>query len=184
LLDVDLDDGEIGFFIHADHGGIVADRLGIAHEVDLDLVGFVDDVIVGHDVALGIDDNAGAERALPHVLLRHAATLTTLAAKEAVKEILEGALSLALALALALSALTLIILILVLVIFVVWSLRLAATPVNGRVLECRLGVDVDHRRLNLFRDLRELVRKLFGFGNLQRCSVAACGGFFLTLRRG
>ena len=43
--------------------------LGIGRELDVDLVGLVDDVIVGDDVALGIDDEAGAER------LAHAAAV-------------------------------------------------------------------------------------------------------------
>ncbi len=46
--------------------GILADQLGLelgaVVEDDVDLVGVGDDVIVGHDEAGRIDDEAGAER--------------------------------------------------------------------------------------------------------------------------
>ena len=60
---VDLDDGEVGGLIGADDAGGTAEvlRIGIGGELDVDLVGLFDDVIVGDDVALGIDDEAGAE---------------------------------------------------------------------------------------------------------------------------
>ncbi len=66
LLGVDLDDGDIGVLIDPDYGGWtawIAGVIGIAGELDVDLVGLIDDVIVGDDVAAGIDDEAGAEGA-------------------------------------------------------------------------------------------------------------------------
>ena len=64
--------------------------VGIGGELDVDLVGFVDDVIVGDDVALGIDDKAGAERLL-HLAVIAAVVRAAgrLAAEEAVEEVLE-----------------------------------------------------------------------------------------------
>ena len=100
LLGVDLDHREIGFRIGADHRRSVGHGLGIAHQVDANLVSLVDHVIVGEDVALGIDDHARAQRALAHIgrAAELAAALTTaarLSAEEAVKEILEGTIVLA-----------------------------------------------------------------------------------------
>ena len=56
--------GEIGARILQHDLGL---ELALVGERDLDLVGALDDVVVGHDQAGGIDDHAGAERAL-HLL--------------------------------------------------------------------------------------------------------------------
>ena len=106
--------------------------------------------------------------------------LTTLAAEEAVKEILEGIVAACPPPPTLRPVLILILLVLILVL-IVRAFAVAAAPVDGGVLERRLGVDVDHRRLDLFRDLRELVRKLFRFGNLQRRGIAARPFFSLPL---
>ena len=69
-------------------GGII--RIG--RELDKNLVGLVDDVIVGDDVAAGIDDEAGAERFTNTAAIRSAAVIRSLparAAEEAVEEVLE-----------------------------------------------------------------------------------------------
>jgi hypothetical protein len=61
---VDLDHRQIGGLVDADHARRTAQILGvgIGGELDVDLVGLLDHVIVGDDVALGIDDEARAER--------------------------------------------------------------------------------------------------------------------------
>ena len=54
---LDLDQGEVGARIGADHlGGVGLAVVGR----DLDLVGAVDDVVVGHGIAVGRDEEAGA----------------------------------------------------------------------------------------------------------------------------
>ena len=96
---VDLDDGKVGGLVDADDAGGTAKILsvGIGGELDVDFVGFVDDVVVGDDVALGIDDEAGAERFL-HLAIVGAVigAAGRLAAKEAVEEVLKVVLSLSL----------------------------------------------------------------------------------------
>jgi len=58
---VDLDHREIGVLVKADYVAIVFG--GIAVEDDLNFGGLVDDVIVGEDETLFVDDHAGAEAA-------------------------------------------------------------------------------------------------------------------------
>src|SRR5262245_43080407 len=57
LLGVDFDDGQIGFGVVRDEAG--DGRLAVG-EGDLDIANAFDDVIVGQNVAAGIDDDAGA----------------------------------------------------------------------------------------------------------------------------
>ncbi|MNK87406.1 hypothetical protein D3C87_1073420 [compost metagenome] len=61
VLAVDLDQGEIG-------GGIAANDLALefpaVRKGDRELVGLAHDVVVGHDQALGIDDETGAHALL------------------------------------------------------------------------------------------------------------------------
>ena len=63
---VDLDDGEVGELVGADD-------LGVHHaavvEGDLDLYRAFDDVVVGDDVAVRRDDDAGADAVLERLLL-------------------------------------------------------------------------------------------------------------------
>ena len=61
---LDFDHGEIGFLIGANHLGIVLHARRIVFEAHANAVGLLDHVPVGHDVALGIDDHAGAQRTL------------------------------------------------------------------------------------------------------------------------
>ena len=59
-LGIDLQHGDVGLGVGADQFGL---ELGAVGEIDLDLVGVGDDVVVGDDDALlGIDDEARAER--------------------------------------------------------------------------------------------------------------------------
>ena len=56
---VDLQQGEVGGGVDADEGRLH----GLAiREADLDLLGALDDVVVGDDVAVLVDHEAGAER--------------------------------------------------------------------------------------------------------------------------
>ena len=61
VLGVDLDDGDVGLRVAADDLGR---QLAAVVERDRDRLGAVDHVVVGHDVAVGADDDAGAEAAL------------------------------------------------------------------------------------------------------------------------
>ena len=63
--------------------------VGIGGELDKDLVGLFDDVIVGDDVALGIDDEAGAEGLADLAVVTAVALVGDLAAEEAIEEVLE-----------------------------------------------------------------------------------------------
>ena len=56
---LDLEQREVGALVGADQLGLV---LVVLVEADLDLAGAVDDVVVGHDVAVRRDDEAGALR--------------------------------------------------------------------------------------------------------------------------
>ncbi len=79
---------QIGLLVDADHFGL--ELAAVVHD-DVDLVGIGDDVIVGHDDARGIDDEAGAER-VGLVRLQVAALAARTAAavlEEVVEEFLE-----------------------------------------------------------------------------------------------
>jgi len=58
LVGLDLQDREVGFGVAADDVGLVG--LAVV-ERNLDVVGFFDDMEIGQDVAVGADDDAGAE---------------------------------------------------------------------------------------------------------------------------
>ncbi len=92
---VDLDDGDVGIFVHADDVGetaVVAVVFRVGRELDVDVVGFVDDVVVGDDVAAGIDDEAGAEGAAFCAVTAVVSVTAALTAEEAVEEVLHVAL--------------------------------------------------------------------------------------------
>jgi hypothetical protein len=57
---LDLDQRHVSALVGADHLRLV---LALVRELDVDLVGRVDDVRVGEDVAVGADDEARAQRA-------------------------------------------------------------------------------------------------------------------------
>src|SRR5271165_3559428 len=67
LLGVNLDDRQIGFLVHADHDSVIGHGGGIVHQLHADAIGLLHHVVVGDDVTLGIDDDAGTEGALTHV---------------------------------------------------------------------------------------------------------------------
>src|SRR5690606_6451202 len=58
VVEIDLDDGEIRFRIGTDDLG---ERLASVGQCDFDFLGGFDHVVVGQDVALRADDDAGAE---------------------------------------------------------------------------------------------------------------------------
>ena len=79
---LDAQHREIGARVLEDEVGI---ELALVGERDLDLVGVLDDVIVGDDEAGGVDDDAGAERALD-LLARAAGAAAEEAAEDRIVE--------------------------------------------------------------------------------------------------
>ena len=65
-LRVDGEDGEVARGVLADELG--RDRVALLAEADGELVGVLDDVVVGDDVARRVDDEAGAGRGLAAAL--------------------------------------------------------------------------------------------------------------------
>lgn len=81
LLRFDLQEGEVGFRIHADKLRLQFRSIG---EVDLDIVGILNDVVVGDYVAGRIDDEARTER----VDRARPAALAALSPEKLVEELL------------------------------------------------------------------------------------------------
>src|SRR5215510_3252580 len=98
----------------------------VVHQLHLNTVRALNNMVVGQDIAFRIDDNSRSQRTLTHSLRRTAkgTSLTTLATKEAIEEILKW-------------------------IFVVWSLPAAAAARARVLLNCGLSVDVYHCWLQL-----------------------------------
>ena len=72
LARVDLQQGDVGGRVAADdlgRDGASAVAVLVGAEVDLDLAGAFDDVVVGQDVAVGRDDEAGAAAALAPLVI-------------------------------------------------------------------------------------------------------------------
>src|SRR6202034_2592796 len=101
---------------------------------------------------LGIDNYAGAQRTLAN----GAVALATLPTKEAVEEVIHPAVATA-------------------AVIVVGILVATAAPV--RILDGRFRIDVDHARPQLFRDLRERIRKLLGRRHCQRSRIGGLLSF-------
>ena len=140
MVHIDLDDCQVGLLVHADDLGIVLHGgSGFVLQANPDAVGFLHHMAVGDDIAFRIDDHARTQRALAD---RSAITaLPALAAEKAVEEVMEGTL--------------------------VIALTLSGMSAPGmRVLHHRFGVDVDHTRLELLRDLGELVESCRGDGTV------------------
>ncbi len=158
FLRVDFDDGDIGVLIDSDYRGNtawVAVAVGIAGEPDVDFVGFIDDVVVGDDVAAGIDDETGAESTA--FSAGAIAVVTTLAAEEAVEEVLHVAGGL----------------LAVVAIGVVWlgkPLAAASAFVGGRLGQL-LCIDVNDGGTDLFYDLRKAVGEGHWGWNDERAGV-------------
>src|SRR5215469_520644 len=112
----------------------------------VDLVGLVDNVIVGDDVALAVDDEAGTQGFTNAALVVAVALVGSLPPKEAVEEVLKVVLAVLLILVVAAPALP---------VIGILRVGLHAAPVGhapaGAVhglLGQRLGVDIDDRRGN------------------------------------
>src|SRR5579871_578636 len=93
MFDLDLDDGEIGFLVGADHFGVVLNAWGIVLEANADAIGFFDDVTVGKNVTLRIDDHSGTQRAFTDRAAIGAGTLATGASEEMVEEVFHSSSS-------------------------------------------------------------------------------------------
>lgn len=72
FIDTDLQDGEVGIRVGADEFGLGDATIG---QGDLDFIGALDDVVIGQDIALWIDDDAGAEAGL-HPFAGHTEAIT------------------------------------------------------------------------------------------------------------
>jgi hypothetical protein len=185
---LDFEDGDVGGFVDADDfGGTALVAFRIVGEADEDAVGFVDDVVVGNDVAAGIDDEAGAEGlAFLAVIATHIGVL----AEEAVEEVLEATLTLALAIALTLAvALALGTLIVVVTVVAVGWLRLlllgeglhvAAAAILLLLFGEDFGIDVDDGGANFFGDAGKVGRELAGRGDFERGGIRAVDLRFLA----
>jgi hypothetical protein len=90
VLGVDLDQRDVGPLVGADHLGR---ELALVRQFHLDFVRTVDDVRVGHDIAVGGDDEART-RGLRELRLRPAARQRPEAAEEFVERIVLGQLRL------------------------------------------------------------------------------------------
>ena len=163
---VNLDDRQVGGLIEANHVRRPAHILvvGIGGQLDVNLVGLLDHVIVGDDVALGIDDEARAQR-FANLVLVPASLVRHLAAEEAIEEVLEVALALLLVVVVAIVAG-------LLGQLLHEAMRIATALVRGLLGE-GLGVDVHHRRPNLPGDLHKLVGRHRRIDHLEWHGVGA-----------
>ena len=89
MIEIDLDDRQIGFLVHANQLGIMSRRSRIfILQLYPNAIRLLDHVTIGDDVALGVNDYARTERSLtdgPGIRT----ALTWLASEELVEEILE-----------------------------------------------------------------------------------------------
>ncbi len=172
---LDLDDRQIGGLVGADDARRAAQVLcvRIGRELDVNLVGLLNHVIVGNDVSLWIDNEARAKR-LPDGAIIPAFLVGHLAAEEAVEEVLEVALPLAL-----LRFVGLVFVARILGNGLDAAMGVAAALVH-RLLGQGLGVDIHHSRTDLLGDLHKLVGSDGGIDDLERCGVGAVALFFLS----
>ena len=92
---VDFNDGHVGVFVDADDScgaaEVASAAFGVGGKLDENSVGFIDDVVVGDDVAARVNDEAGAESAAlaaAHLRVVVATVGVTLVAEEAAEEVL------------------------------------------------------------------------------------------------
>jgi len=126
----------------------------IGGEANEDLVGLIDDVIVGDDVAARVDDEAGAEGFALATEAAVVVTVATLAAEEAVEKVLHVAG-----------------LLLVVIVAALRSALTATVFLDGGLLGQGVGGDVDHGGTDLFDDLRKTIRKSDGRRDNERLCV-------------
>ena len=182
-IGVDFDDGEIGGLVDADDAGGASEilRVGVGGELDVDLVGLFDDVVVGDDVALGIDDEAGAE-GFAHLAVVIVALVGILSAEEAIEEVLEVVVSLTLALTLALPLVLILIVVAagVLGIGLRMAVRYQATALVLGGFGERLGIDVHDGGANSLGDFDKGIGLDDGVYNLEGRGIAAFARSFLS----
>src|SRR5690348_12436686 len=165
MVRVNFNDRQVGFLIGTDYLRIVGDARGIVFQLHPNAVRLLHHVTVGDDVALGINDDAGTQGALPEVgtaecIRALSSTLPTLSARpaeEAVKKVLKRILIVIIAPAPA-------------------AARRPNAPV--RILDSGFSIDVDHTGLKLLGDGSKSVRHLARRRYLQRGRI---GGGILAL---
>src|SRR5215472_13816317 len=174
-IGVDLDDGEVGGLVDADDARRAAEVLGVGvgGELDVDLVGLVDDVVVGDDVALGVDDETGAE-GLADLVIAVIALVGDLAAEEAVEEVLEAGVLVLIVLVVVVAAVG------VLLIRLVAVVEAAAAGAVSRLLGQRLSVDIDDCRAHFLGDSDKSVGGDGGAYDLEGRGVGAGALLFLA----
>jgi len=137
-------------------------------------------VVVGDDVALGIDDETGAEGFTDLAVV--AILIGDLAAEEAIEEVLEIVLALSL-------TLPLVLIIVIGIVAGVLRIRLDAVVGVGQktasafiagVLGKGLGVDIHHSGADSLCDLDESIGLSGGVDHLERRGIAAVAGSFLA----
>ena len=176
-LGIDFDDGDVSGFIKTDDDGGSAFIVivTIRGELDVDFVGLLDDVIVGDDVALGVNDEAGAE-GLPDALLivltvaeaGHAVgCLAVLTTEEVIKEVLHAALA---------ALLALLVVVILTIAGVLGDGSDAAVHVGFLFVAALLGegggVDVDDGWASGLGDADKLIGWNGGVCDFQRCGIA------------
>src|SRR5579872_4465388 len=90
MIDFDLNYRKVSLRVAAHQLGVVLHARGIAVKFHANAVGLLHHVLIGNDVALGIDDHARSERMLSSACATLISKWTaTLPAEEAIKEILK-----------------------------------------------------------------------------------------------
>src|SRR5208282_4022872 len=144
MIEIDLDDRQIGFLVHANQLGIMSRRSRIfILQLYPNAIRLLDHVTIGDDVALGVNDYARTERSLtdgPGIRT----ALTWLASEELVEEILERRIT---AFVTAIP-------------FFLVRIGMHGTSPAVRILNGRFSINVDDARLHLLGDLRKCIRKL------------------------
>src|SRR5205814_8036365 len=125
-------DRQIGFGVGTNHFGVVEHAWRIIIQLDGNTISLLNHMPVGHDVALGIHQDSGPQRALANGASTRATAAGT--TEEAVKEVIERIL----------------------------IVRAAGGPTRGtatalRSLDGGLGINVDHAGLKLFGNIRKLI---------------------------
>jgi len=136
-------------------------------------------VVVGDDVALGIDDEAGAEGFSDLAVVPTVALVGGLAAEKAIEEVLEVVVSLALTLTLSL-ILIFIVVAGVLRVGLDAAMRIRAAAFVGGGFGEGLGIDIDDGRTNALRNFYERVGFGGGICDFEGRGIAAIAGSLLA----
>jgi len=136
--------------------------IGVRGKLDPDFVGLVDDVVVGNDVAARVDNEAGAQCLANAGALVVVAPTATLAAEEAVEEVLHVALVASVSAVIAIGRLR----------RNRAALQAAASARGGGLLGHRFRIDIHDGRADLFGNLREAVGQCHRVRDGEGASVA------------